>query len=139
VLSSHITNDKEDALNSTPVTDGATTVTAHVAVKPPSRVVAVMVTGPPIFSADTLPSVTVAIVSSLELHSTVASKASRGFTVATRVLSIPIINEKEEALNSTPVTATFLSSLLHDATSDAKANITAVKNLIVFMFFVLNV
>ena len=87
----------------------AVTVTAQVAVLPPSFVVTVMVALPS-FIAITVPvEETAAMVSSLEENVTVLSVAFVGVTVAVSTAVSPSFNDNVVWSNETPVTATVVS------------------------------
>ena len=80
-----------------------TTVTAQVAVLPPSLVVTVIL-AVPAATAVTLPSSTVATLESSDVHITALSAASAGATIAVRVNSSPILIVLVVSLSVTPVT-----------------------------------
>ena len=81
----------------------ALTVTAQVAVLPPSLVVTVIL-AVPAATAVTLPSSTVATLELSDIHLTLLSAASVGITVAVRVNSSPILIALVVSLSVTPVT-----------------------------------
>ena len=89
----------------TPVTGtvAAATVTAQVAVLPPSSVVTVMVAVPGA-TAVTTPSVTVAMLASLVLHVTFLLVALSGSIVAVSRAVPPSVNSRLVLSNSTLVT-----------------------------------
>ena len=88
----------------TPVTPlGALTVTAQVAVLPPSLVVTVIL-AVPAATAVTLPPSTVATLELSDVHITLLSAASVGATVAVRVNSSPTVIVLVVSLSFTSVT-----------------------------------
>ena len=93
----------------TPVTVIGFTVTEHVAVFPPSSVVAVM-TAVPTFTADTFPLESTVATLELELvHVTFLFVAFDGVTVAVNLSVPPISKDSDVLFNETPVTAIVLA------------------------------
>ena len=92
----------------TPVTGTAfaSTVTAHVAVLPPSLVFTVIVALPGVPAVTTPFSSTDATPASLVSHVTLLSPASSGVTVAVRVAVSPLVSVSSVLSRLTPVTAT---------------------------------
>ena len=85
----------------------ASTVTAQVAVLPPSVVVTVMV-AEPAFTPVTTPSATDATASSELLQLTLLSAASSGLTVAVSVTLSPSLMVTSTMSRLTPLTATLV-------------------------------
>ncbi|MNG05649.1 hypothetical protein D3C84_888520 [compost metagenome] len=83
------------------------TVTALVAVKPPSAVVAVIVAVPPP-TAVTTPFATVATLALLVVHVTLLSVALAGLTVAVNVPVAPVFRLSVPGFRVTPVTAKYI-------------------------------
>ena len=96
----------------TEVTSVATTVIWHVAVLLPALAVMVAV---PTFFAVTTPFKTVAIVWSEELHVTVLSVASDGFTVAVSVTVSPALSDAVVLFSITEVTSVATTVIWHVA------------------------
>ena len=111
------------------------TVTAQVAVLPPSLVVTVIL-AVPAATAVTLPSSTVATLELSDVHIMVLSAASSGETVAVRVNSSPILIVLVVSLSVTPVTFFFASGVFSLQDEKATNIVAATSNPKLKTFFI---